>query len=61
MLEDGQECVSRDELGDMERMIRLHYELDINYAGLEAIHHLLERVREMQKELNQLRNRLGNF
>jgi hypothetical protein len=58
--ETEEECIGREELADLERMIRLHYELDINLAGIEAIHHLLSRVREMQKELIELRNKLGN-
>jgi hypothetical protein len=54
------ECIDHDTLADVERMIRLHYDLDINLAGIEAIHHLLERVRNMQRELTELKNRLGN-
>jgi hypothetical protein len=56
---DG-ECIDHDTLADVERMIRLHYDLDINMAGIEAIHHLLERVRIMQRELTDLKNKLGN-
>jgi chaperone modulatory protein CbpM len=40
-------------------MIRLHNELEINVAGIEAITHLLERVEQMQEEMRRLRNRAG--
>jgi len=47
-----------EEVRNIEKMIRLHYELDINIEGIEAISHLLNRVNTLQAELNQLRNRL---
>lgn len=53
------ECLDKDCLGEIERMMHLHYDLEINLEGVEAIHHLLSRVREMQKELTLLRNRLN--
>jgi len=43
---------------DIERMIRLHYDLEINLAGIEAISHLLDRVDSLQKELMVFKNRL---
>ena len=46
------------QLHELERMIRLHYELQINMEGIEAISHLLVRVKDMQHELATLRNRL---
>ncbi|HEX5555621.1 MAG TPA: chaperone modulator CbpM [Chitinophagaceae bacterium] len=51
-------CVPTDSLADLERFIRLHYEMDINLEGIEAINHLLHRVEEMQHQLNQVHNRL---
>jgi hypothetical protein len=49
------------QLSDLERFIRLHYDLDINLEGIEAIHHLLQRIQQMQDEMNSLRNRLGLY
>jgi hypothetical protein len=54
------ECIDEDCLGEVERMMRLHYDLEINMAGIEAIWHLLNRVNAMQQELNTLRNKMGN-
>jgi hypothetical protein len=48
------------DLQKLEKMIRLHDELEINVAGIEAITHLLERVEQMQEELRVLKNRIGN-
>ena len=57
---EGSDWLDCEELADLERMIRLHNELDINLAGLEAIHHLLLKVREMQQEIRLLKSRLGD-
>ncbi|MDB4923455.1 chaperone modulator CbpM [Mucilaginibacter sp.] len=51
--------VPETELQKLEKMIRMHHELDINVAGIEAIIHLLDRVEQMQEELRVLRNRVG--
>jgi len=51
--------IPEDELRKLERMIRLHNELEINVAGIEAITHLLQRIEQMQEEMRILRNRLG--
>lgn len=50
--------IDSEQLGQLEHFIRLHYELDINLAGIEAITHLLERIEKMQHEIRTLRNRL---
>lgn len=47
----------QNELFKLEKMIRMHLELDINLAGIEAISHLLQRVEQMQEELRILKNR----
>ncbi len=48
-------CIDLESLGDVEKMIRMHYELDINLAGIDAICNLLVKIKEMQEELNRLR------
>ena len=52
--------IPESELQKLEKMIRMHHELEINIAGIEAITHLLNRVEQMQEELRILRNRLRN-
>jgi len=51
--------IPESELQKLERMIRLHHDLEINIAGIEAISHLLERIEQMQEEMRVLRNRPG--
>jgi hypothetical protein len=43
----------------VERLARMHYDLDINIEGIEAISHLLERMEQLQEELR--RARAGQF
>jgi hypothetical protein len=50
--------VFKEQMSELEKMIRLHYELDINIEGIEAISHLLQRVNELQEELTAAKNRL---
>jgi chaperone modulatory protein CbpM len=51
--------IPETELQKLEKMIRMHHELEINVAGIEAIIHLLGRVEQMQEEMRVLRNRLA--
>jgi hypothetical protein len=46
------------QLNRIERIIRLHHELDINLEGIEAIQGLLSRIEHLDKEVASLRNRL---
>jgi len=46
---------------ELEKLIRLHYDLDINIPGIEAILHLLQRVNDLQGEISVLKNRLRRY
>ncbi|MDP4218810.1 MAG: chaperone modulator CbpM [Bacteroidota bacterium] len=46
------------QLPQLERLVRLYQDLEINFEGLEAIVHLLERLESAQNDLTELRNRL---
>jgi hypothetical protein len=43
------------QLQQLERYIRLYYEMDINLEGIETITHLLRRIDLMHNEIIQLR------
>ena len=47
-----------EQLDDLEKMIRLHYDLHINLEGIDAIQHLLQRMEDMEQEMNELKKRL---
>jgi len=48
--------IPESNLQKLEKMIRMHNELEINIAGIEAITHLLGRIEQMQEEMRVLRN-----
>ena len=50
-----------DELPRLEKIIRLHNELDINLEGIDVIIHLLDKMDAMQNELKTLRNKLSLY
>ena len=39
----------------------MHYELDIDLEGIEAVCHLLDRMDAAQREARELRERLGVY
>ena len=56
--EGGERYLPFSELPDVERYSRMYYDLSINMEGIDAIHHLLARMEEMQREIHSLRGRL---
>ena len=50
--------IPENQLEKLERILRLHDDLDINVEGIDTITHLLNRISRMQKEIIMLRNRL---
>ena len=50
--------IPADKLQQLEKLIRLHYDLEINLEGIEAITYLLQKIENMQNEIRLLRDRL---
>lgn len=51
-------AIDEEDVPRIEKMFRMHEELGINIEGLEAIFPLLDKIENMQAEMNALRNRL---
>ena len=49
------------QLANLEKMVRLYYDMDINLEGIETITHLLNHMNEMQNEIATLKNRLNLY
>ena len=58
---DQGEYIPETQLQRLEKMVRLHHELEINTAGIEAITHLLDRLQSMQDEMQKLKNKLNRY
>lgn len=50
--------VHRDYIEEVERMIRLHRDLEVNPEGIDVIFNLLRKVDRLHNEVNNLKNRL---
>jgi hypothetical protein len=53
--------VPASQLPQLEKLVRLYYEMDINLEGIETITHLLQRMNHMQQQIQQLNNRLAMY
>ncbi|MFT3980838.1 MAG: chaperone modulator CbpM [Ferruginibacter sp.] len=62
LTEDQEELfVDAEQLQQLEKLSRLHYDMDINLPGLESIHHLLKQMDDLQQEIYTLRTRLSIY
>ncbi|GAO41025.1 chaperone modulator CbpM [Flavihumibacter petaseus] len=50
-----------NQVPDLEKMIRFHYDMDINLEGIEVIQHLLSQLKQMQQEKQLLQHRLSIY
>ena len=55
---DQNQCIHQDQIGNLEKMIRLHHELNVNLEGIDVIFNLLEKEKELRNEVINLRNKL---
>lgn len=51
-------CVHFEKISDIEKIIRMHNELDVNIEGIDVVFNLLEKIDNLQNELISLKNRL---
>ncbi|QBD77603.1 MerR family transcriptional regulator [Ktedonosporobacter rubrisoli] len=58
-MSDGERCYEEEELEQMRRMRRIRHDLGVNLAGVEVIVHLLRRIEELERELEDLRSHLS--
>jgi chaperone modulatory protein CbpM len=54
-------CIPLDEIQKLERLVRLHNELEINEPGLATINNLLQKLEDMEQEMSVLRSRLSIY
>ena len=50
--------VHKDKASDIEKIMRMHQELDINFEGIDTIFNLLEKIKTLQAELISTKNKL---
>jgi hypothetical protein len=50
--------INEEQIGELEKMIRLHHELKVNIEGIDVVLNLLQKERELKEELKAVKNRL---
>jgi len=50
-----------EDLPLLEKMVRLHNELNINPEGIQAVYHLLNQVESLQQEVTSLKKKLDTL
>lgn len=58
---EDKKYLPHEQLKALEKWMRLHYELEINLEGIDAIAILLNRIEALQLELLEIRNKLNVF
>lgn len=58
---DEHSFIDHDHLKKVEKLVRLHYDLDINLEGIEAITYLLNKMKNMEQEIIALKNKLSLY
>lgn len=61
VITEQEKFVEEEQLRDLEVFTRWHQELGINIEGIDAISSLLDRFRQVQAELHDLRFRLSRY
>lgn len=57
MIEQTQ-FIHYDQIRDLEKMIRLHNDLNLNIEALDVVFNLLEKEEKLRDELKSLKNKL---
>lgn len=56
--QENTQCVRVTQIKNIEKLIRFHYEMDINIEGIHAISNLLDKVEHLQEKIKDLDNKL---
>lgn len=59
--QETKQFIHPDDVPQLEQYSRLYYELNINVPGIDALQHLLEKIRKLQQESTELRHRLNIY
>jgi len=61
MVIEDSKYLSHEDLKEIEKLIRLHYELGINMEGIDVISNLLNQIADLQQELTVARNKIRSL
>ena len=58
---EEQDFINTEQLKQLEKIKYYYYELEINLEGIETIMHLLAKIKNMQDEIIELKNKLNLY
>ena len=61
VIEEDDRYIEYDYLQEIEQFVRWHYELEINMEGIEALHHMLQQVQQLQDDVEKLKGELNFY
>ena len=53
--------IQEDQLRVIEKMIRMHHDLEVNIEGIDIVFNLLEKIEALENELKNSKNRLKMY
>jgi hypothetical protein len=60
-VQSGNVYIPEEQLPELEKIIRLYYDMDINIEGIETIRYLVQKIETLHDEMIQLKNRLSLY
>jgi len=61
VIDKQHKAVDEDYLAELEKIMRLHYDLNINIQGIGTVLHLLNRIQDLENELRLLKKQLSIY
>ncbi len=55
---DNVQYVHKESIYEIEKIVRMHKDLDVNIEGIDVVLNLLQKIDALQSELLRVRNRL---
>ncbi|OZV66909.1 chaperone modulator CbpM [Winogradskyella aurantia] len=53
--------IHKDHIVNLEKILRLHQELNLNLEGIDTVFNLLHKIDILKTELNDVKNRLRRY
>ena len=58
---EGSTYIQLEDIHRIEKMIRLHYELNVNFEGIDIINHLKAQIKSLEEEIIVLKNTIDFY
>jgi len=58
---DNAPCVDENQISQIDKIMRLHHELEINPEGIDVVFNLLDKIQRLEQSLTSAETRLNVF